>query len=52
MKKENVLRVNIEYGKESLKQIILELLKEEYINYITKNEKWMPILSWQIIYFK
>ncbi len=39
MKKENVLRVNIEYGKESLKQIILELLKEEYINYITKNEK-------------
>lgn len=39
MKKENVLRVNIEYGKESLKQIILKLLKEEYINYITINEK-------------
>lgn len=39
MKKENILNVSIEYGKESLKQIILKLLKEEFINYITINEK-------------
>ena len=38
---ENGQNVNIliEYGKESLKDIIVELLKEEYINYITINEK-------------
>lgn len=35
----NVINVSIEYGKESLNQIILKLLKEEYINYITINEK-------------
>ena len=36
---ENGQNVNIviEYGKESLKEIIVELLKEEYINYITIN---------------
>lgn len=39
MKDKNVKNVSIEYGKESLKQIILKLLKEEYINYITINEK-------------
>ena len=39
MKDKNVKIVSIEYGKESLKQIILKLLKEEYINYITINEK-------------
>ncbi len=33
------MMIRIEYGKESLKQIILKLLKEEYINYITINEK-------------
>ena len=33
------MKIGIEYGKESLKQIILKLLKEEYINYITINEK-------------
>ena len=38
---ENGQNVNIviEYGKENLKEIIAELLKEEYINYITINEK-------------
>ena len=39
MKDKDVINVSIEYGKESLKQIILKLLKEEYINYITINEK-------------
>lgn len=27
------------YGNENLKEILLELLKEQYINYITMNEK-------------
>ncbi len=39
MKSEQSLNVSIEYGKESLKQIIIKLLKEQYINYITINEK-------------
>ena len=39
MKNKEILSVSVEYGKESLKQIILKLLKEEYINYITINEK-------------
>ena len=39
MKDKEVINVSIEYGKESLKQIILKLLKEEYIYYITINEK-------------
>lgn len=39
MKDKENLNVSIEYGKESLKKIILKLLKEEYINYITINEK-------------
>lgn len=39
MKDKEAINVSVEYGKESLKQIILKLLKEEYINYITMNEK-------------
>ena len=39
MKDKDVINVSIEYGKESLKKIIMKLLKEEYINYITINEK-------------
>ena len=39
MKDKGILNVSIEYGKENIKQIILKLLKEEYINYITINEK-------------
>ena len=31
--------IQIEYGKESLKEIITELLKEQYINYIPMKEK-------------
>ena len=39
MKDKEIMNISIKYGKESLKQIILKLLKEEYINYITINEK-------------
>ncbi len=39
MKNKEVLNVSIEYGKESLKKIILKLLKEVYINFITVDEK-------------
>lgn len=39
MKDKQILNVSIEYGEESLKQIFLKLLKDEYINYITVNEK-------------
>ena len=39
MKNRQNENIEIEYGKESLKEIITELLKEEYINYITMNEK-------------
>lgn len=39
MKDKEILNVSIEYGEGSLKQIVLKLLKEEYINYITTNEK-------------
>lgn len=31
--------IQIEYGKAELKQILLELLKEQYINYIIINKK-------------
>ena len=37
MKNEQIMKVSIEYGKENLKQILIKLLKEQYINYI--NEK-------------
>lgn len=36
--KENV-NVKIEYGEQNLKEIIVELLKQKYIEYITKNHK-------------
>ncbi len=39
MKNGQNVNIQIEYGKENLKQILMELLKEQYINYITKNEK-------------
>lgn len=38
MEKEKKLNVNIEYGKENLKQIIIKLLKQYYIEYISINE--------------
>ena len=39
MKNGQNVNIQIEYGKESLKEIIIKLLKEQYINYITMNEK-------------
>ena len=39
MKKGQNVNIKIEYGKENLKEILIELLKEQYINYITMNEK-------------
>ena len=33
------VNIKIEYGKENLKEILIELLKEQYINYITIHEK-------------
>lgn len=39
MKNEQNSHIQIEHGKAELKQILLELLKEQYINYITINEK-------------
>ena len=37
MKKEQIMNVSIEYGKENLKQILIKLLKDQYINYIKEN---------------
>ena len=39
MKNGQNVSIQIEYGKENLKEILIELLKEQYINYITMNEK-------------
>lgn len=39
MRNEQKVNIKIEYGKENLKEILIELLKEQYINYITMNEK-------------
>lgn len=38
MQKEENVKMHIEYGKQNLKQLLAELLKEQYINYITINE--------------
>jgi len=39
MKNQQNANIQIEYGKDNLKQILLKLLKEQYIEYITINEK-------------
>ena len=39
MKNGQNVNIKIEYGKENLKEILIELLKEQYINYITMYEK-------------
>ena len=39
MKNGQNINIQIEYGTENLKEILIELLKEQYINYITMNEK-------------
>lgn len=38
MKKEENVKTHIEYGKQNLKQLLTEVLKEQYINYISINE--------------
>lgn len=38
MKNEQNVKIHIEYGKENLKEILIELLREQYINYITMNK--------------
>lgn len=32
------MKIQIEYGKEDLKQLLVELLKEQYIEYIIMNK--------------
>ena len=39
MKNGQNVNIQIEYGTENLKEILIELLKEQYINYITMNKK-------------
>ncbi len=39
MKNGQNANIQIEYGTENLKDILRELLKEQYINYITINKK-------------
>lgn len=39
MKNKQNIKIQIEHGKDNLKQILLELLKEQYIEHITINEK-------------
>ena len=39
MKNGQNVNIQIEYGTENLKKILVELLKEQYINYITMNGK-------------
>ena len=39
MKNGQNVNIQIEYGEENLKEIITKLLTEQYINYITMNEK-------------
>ncbi len=39
MKNGQNVKIQIEYGKENLKEILMELLKDQYINNITMNEK-------------
>lgn len=36
MKNEEKINIQVEYGQEDLKQILIRLLKEQYINYINK----------------
>lgn len=39
MKNRQNVNIKIEYGTKNLKEILIKLLKEQYINYITMNEK-------------
>lgn len=39
MKNSENINIQIQYGKRSLKEILAELLKQKYIEYITINQK-------------
>ena len=39
MEKRENLNIQVEYGKENLKEILIELLREQYINHISRDEK-------------
>lgn len=39
MEKRQNLNIQVEYGKENLKEILIELLREQYINHISRDEK-------------
>ena len=39
MKNEENINIKIQYGDQNLKKIIVELLKQKYIEYITINQK-------------
>lgn len=39
MKKSENINIQIQYGKRNLKEILAELLKQKYIEYITINQK-------------
>lgn len=39
MKDEEKINIQIEYGEQNLKEIIVELLKQKYIEYITIKQK-------------
>lgn len=39
MKNGRNVNIKLEYGTANLKEILIELLKQQYINYITMNEK-------------
>lgn len=39
MKNSENINIQIQYGKRNLKEILVELLKQKYIEYITINQK-------------
>lgn len=39
MKNSESINIQIQYGKRNLKEILAELLKQKYIEYITINQK-------------
>ena len=39
MKNKEKVSIQIEYGEAELRQILIDLLKQQYINYLTMNEK-------------
>ena len=39
MKNKENINIQIKYGEQNLKEIIIELLKQKYIEYITTNQK-------------